>query len=510
VSACLAATAPLAAAHSVSAAGPIPTGYHGWDISWPQCTSTTGTRTPPAPAQFGVVGVSHGRSYTTNSCAAAQFAWARGLAAEPALYIVLDAPHSGGTYELRGTTGPSGSCASPPSDMSCNDYNYGWNNAATEYAYASGNGMASQVWWLDVETGDCWDFACDGGYDTANNWRVLQGNIDYLHTRGVTVGIYSTAYQFNLIVGSGYKPAAPVWLADYNGGDPANDCNPSHGFGNGQVWQVQTAPVQLSDGNYYDPDYSCPSPHGYWLVASDGGIFAFGNAGFHGSMGGTALNQPVVGMAAPPAGGGYWEVASDGGIFAFGAAKFHGSMGGTRLNQPVVGMTSTSSGNGYWMVATDGGIFAFGDAAFHGSMGGTPLNQPVVGMAATPDGGGYWLVARDGGIFAFGTAGFHGSMGATPLNQPIVGMAATHDGKGYWMVAADGGIFAFGDAPFYGSAGNMRLSSPVAGMAATPDGLGYWMTTAAGDVLCFGDALAYGSMSGTHLAQPVEAITASN
>jgi len=36
---------------------------------------------------------------------------------------------------------------------------------------------------------------------------------------------------------------------------------------------------------------------GYWIVASDGGIFTYGDAGFSGSMGGTALNRPVVGMS---------------------------------------------------------------------------------------------------------------------------------------------------------------------------------------------------------------------
>jgi len=61
-------------------------------------------------------------------------------------------------------------------------------------------------------------------------------------------------------------------------------------------------------------------------VASDGGIFAFGNATFDGSMGGQVLNKPVVGIATTPTGGGYWEVASDGGIFAFGDSTFHGSM----------------------------------------------------------------------------------------------------------------------------------------------------------------------------------------
>jgi hypothetical protein len=44
-----------------------------------------------------------------------------------------------------------------------------------------------------------------------------------------------------------------------------------------------------------------------------------------------------VGMTVAP-NGGYYEVASDGGLFAFGNAPFQGSMGGQPLNQPVVGM----------------------------------------------------------------------------------------------------------------------------------------------------------------------------
>ena len=38
---------------------------------------------------------------------------------------------------------------------------------------------------------------------------------------------------------------------------------------------------------------------GYWIDASDGGVFSFGNAQFFGSMGGKPLNQPMVGMAGP-------------------------------------------------------------------------------------------------------------------------------------------------------------------------------------------------------------------
>ncbi len=127
----------------------------------------------------------------------------------------------------------------------------------------------------------------------------------------------------------------------------------------------------------------------------------------------------------PPSGGsGYWLVAADGGLFAYGDAAFFGSTGGMPLNQPVVGMAATPDGRGYWLVAADGGLFAYGDAAFFGSTGGMPLNQPVVGMAATPDGKGYWLVAADGGLFAYGDAAFFGSTGGTRLNQPTVGMTA--------------------------------------------------------------------------------------
>ena len=205
------------------------------------------------------------------------------------------------------------------------------------------------------------------------------------------------------------------------------------------------------------------------------------------------LNEPMVGMAPTPDGRGYWEVASDGGIFAFGDAGFHGSTGSLTLNEPIVGMASTPDGKGYWLVASDGGIFAFGDAGFHGSTGALTLNRPIVGMASTPDGKGYWLVASDGGIFAFGDAGFFGSTGSLTLNKPVVGMASTPDGKGYWLVASDGGIFALGDAAFYGSTGSLVLNAPVVGMAPTPDGRGYWDVASDGGIFAVGDATFDGS-----------------
>jgi hypothetical protein len=248
---------------------------------------------------------------------------------------------------------------------------------------------------------------------------------------------------------------------------------------------------------------SAPNAGGYWEVASDGGIFSFGGAGFYGSTGAFPLNRPIVGMASTPDHRGYWLVASDGGIFAFGDAGFYGSTGAIHLNQPIVGMAPTPDGRGYWLVASDGGIFAFGDAGFFGSTGGFPLNRPIVAMTATPSGQGYWLVASDGGIFTFGNAGFFGSTGGVPLGNPIVGMAKNPDGGGYWLVASDGGVFAFGDSGKYGSLSGYPLNRPIVSVTATPNGGGYWLVASDGGVFTFGNAGFMGSTCGFPLNRPI-------
>jgi outer membrane protein assembly factor BamB len=238
---------------------------------------------------------------------------------------------------------------------------------------------------------------------------------------------------------------------------------------------------------------------GYWIASTDGNVFPLGGAPVCGSLVGTHLHQPIVGIAGLSTNG-YWLVSRDGGIFSFGTARYHGGMGGKHLARPIIAIARTPSGNGYWLVASDGGIFGFGDAKFHGSTGNIRLARPIVGMAATPSGKGYWLVASDGGIFSYGDAKFHGGMGGKHLNRPIVGMAATPSGKGYWLVASDGGIFSFGDAKFHGSTGNIRLASPIVGM--TRSTVGYWFVAADGGVFAF-DAPFHGSAAGLAIGTPV-------
>jgi hypothetical protein len=64
---------------------------------------------------------------------------------------------------------------------------------------------------------------------------------------------------------------------------------------------------------------------GYWIVASDGGVFAYGTAGFFDSMGGKPMNAPIVGIAITPTEQGYSLLGQDGGIFSFGDAQFLGA-----------------------------------------------------------------------------------------------------------------------------------------------------------------------------------------
>jgi hypothetical protein len=182
---------------------------------------------------------------------------------------------------------------------------------------------------------------------------------------------------------------------------------------------------------------------GYWTTTWSGVVTSHGGAPTFGSpaASGIQLTKPIVGMAASPDGQGYWLVATDGGVFAYGDAQFYGSTGAIHLNQPVVGMAASPDGQGYWLVATDGGVFAYGDAQFYGSAGATHLNKPIEGIAATPDGQGYRLVASDGGVFTYGDAQFYGSLGGG--TQGVLGIVVSPLTPGYALVTSDGAASVF-------------------------------------------------------------------
>ena len=111
-------------------------------------------------------------------------------------------------------------------------------------------------------------------------------------------------------------------------------------------------------------------------------MFAFGDAGFHGSIPGLGfapagavgsapkLSAPIVGMVPSVDGGGYFMVSSDGGVFAFGDARFAGSCPGIGGCQgSAVAVIPDASGQGYWIATNTGNVYAFGDAPYLGAPG---------------------------------------------------------------------------------------------------------------------------------------------
>ncbi len=89
--------------------------------------------------------------------------------------------------------------------------------------------------------------------------------------------------------------------------------------------------------------------------------------------------------------GGYYLLGSDGGVFSFGDAQFHGSTGGILLNQPVVAMSRTGSSaisitaepGGYRIADTRGRIFEFGAIYDFGDLVGIDVvpARPIIGLS---------------------------------------------------------------------------------------------------------------------------------
>ena len=101
---------------------------------------------------------------------------------------------------------------------------------------------------------------------------------------------------------------------------------------------------------------------GYWLIGADGGEFAFGDAGYHGSLPGLHIHvDDIVGMVATPNGKGYILVGRDGGVFVFGGV-YHGSLPGLHIRvDDIVGILPTGAETGYVLVGSDGGSLVFRD-----------------------------------------------------------------------------------------------------------------------------------------------------
>ncbi|HEX7496939.1 MAG TPA: hypothetical protein VF344_00530 [Candidatus Limnocylindrales bacterium] len=237
-----------------------------FDISYPQCGSPF-----PDNAEFGIVGVNHGKVFSANPCLSTgdgppELTWAGGVRAQ--LYANTGNPGPDlSTRWPSNQTSPRqcNTSAVPGSDTADCAYDYGWNAAADSYrtavsAYVS-LGLASagatstpspNAWWLDVEIINSWR------PDVTFNVAALKGAVAYLQSVGnAGIGFYSTQYQWNQITGGTSDFSAyPSWVAGANSAGQAVGICSAKGFTGGRV-----ALVQYHAGGF-DADFLCQGNSG--------------------------------------------------------------------------------------------------------------------------------------------------------------------------------------------------------------------------------------------------------
>ena len=219
-------------------------------------------------------------------------------------------------------------------------------------------------------------------------------------------------------------------------------------------------------GNYADASangfglvQSFVPPEGYWSVASDGGIFNYGDRAVLRLDRRPAFNAPMVGMAATPGGG-----ATGGGLRRRDLQlrqrrlpRLDGRAAPQRPRSSAWRPPQTAGATGWWP-PTGASSTTATPASTARRVASTSTSpswawRPPPTAAAT----GWWPPTAGSSTTATPASS---ARRGHPLNKPIVGMAATPDGWGYWLVASDGGIFNYGDAGFFGSTGAFTSTSP--------------------------------------------------
>ncbi|MEO5499173.1 MAG: hypothetical protein ABIR46_01585 [Candidatus Saccharimonadales bacterium] len=242
----------------------------GIDVSYPQCGKTL-----PTNHAFGIVGVNGGLATTTNPCMAEQLKWADkalGTTSQDKVQLYVNTANPGGLntgswpksdVDSAGVSqvNPYGVCDGRDS-LGC-AWMYGWNRALEDdtdrfQPAANQAGLSTQavdyVWWLDVETENTWKTTTNE-FSSRSNVAVLEGMTAYFGSVNARVGLYSTAYQWNTIVGSSVTPDSnlkglPNWRPGGASLKTAKDaCNATPLTANGTVVLTQFVSKGL-DYNY--------------------------------------------------------------------------------------------------------------------------------------------------------------------------------------------------------------------------------------------------------------------
>ena len=248
----------LAAAAQAQASGmgqPLPPrapGVVGGDVSWPQCPAgmgiphkiSTGAPMPADDAAYVVIGLTNGPGFHVNPCLADQVAWAKERKLLVAAYSVISWPDDATQQQYGGLR------------------EAGFAQAQFNIASMTGAGLDPPIVWLDIEHVPFYDWSTD----TAANAQVVVGAAQGYLDAGFRVGVYSTPYIWESIVGD-LSLRVPEWRAagQTSQAEAVDRC--------GEDWSIQGGAAVLDPlpQDRRDKNITCPGTEadlGQWFARS--------------------------------------------------------------------------------------------------------------------------------------------------------------------------------------------------------------------------------------------------
>ncbi|MCX6396268.1 MAG: hypothetical protein NTV23_07270 [Propionibacteriales bacterium] len=228
-----------------------PAEVFGADISWPQCPKgmgipekrTLGAPMPTAAAEFVIIGLTNGPSFTPNPCLAYQVRWVADRHLLAAAYSVVSYPDAA-TLRRYGRSGPyaGGTRAGALS-------NVGYQAARFNIATSRAARLRTPIVWIDVEPVPKFEWSGD----LAANAAVVVGMARGYTDAGFRIGFYSTPSLWERVVG-GLRVGAPEWRAagQTSRTEALNRCGPDWSIQGGEAVFGQW----VEDGR--DRNVTCP------------------------------------------------------------------------------------------------------------------------------------------------------------------------------------------------------------------------------------------------------------
>ncbi len=144
---------------------------------------------PDSSARFVVIGLTNGPGFVANPCLASQVAWAKSQHLLVSAYSVISGPTR---FSPAGVSGEE----------------LGRRQAQFNIASMKKAGLQTPIVWLDVESVPHFDWSSDKEANAA----VVRGAAKGYTDAGYTVGVYSTPYLYESVVG-GLGLGIPEWRA---------------------------------------------------------------------------------------------------------------------------------------------------------------------------------------------------------------------------------------------------------------------------------------------------------